>query len=124
MNDFDDLYIIKKYQVFSNGNTYMILDGLIHTNVYIRDESLQEILLNGRHYLINSIVTHQCPINIRPEIRCNFSYIFLFNQETKSDLKKIYRNYGGMFSSFEIFEKYFKEFTSEHGCMVIDNTKY
>ena len=74
MNDFDDLHIIKKYQVFSNGNTYMILDGLIHTNVYIRDESLQEILLNGRHYLINSIVTHQCPINIRPEIRCNFSY--------------------------------------------------
>ena len=104
-------------------NTYIILDGVIHTNkVFNTDKSLQEIQFNGKHYFITSIITQQYPIQMTPEYRANFDYIILFNVTIKSSIKKIYDYYGGMFPTFDTFYNFFKEFTFDHGCMIIDNT--
>ena len=104
-------------------NTYIILDGVIHNNkIFETDISLQKIQYNCRQYYITSIITQQYPLQMTPEYRENFDFIILFDVGMISSVKKIYEYYGGPFPSFDIFYKFFKEFTSDHGCMIIDNT--
>lgn len=104
-------------------NTYIILDGVINTNkVFEKDNSLKEIHYNGKHYFITSIIALQYPFKMPPEYSANFDYIILFNLSEISYIKIIYTYYVGMIPTFEIFYKFFKEFTSDHGCIIIDRS--
>ena len=63
----------------------------------------------------------QFPLGIRPELRCNFDYIFLLAEDFYSNQKRLYDHYAGMFPSFDIFRQIFLQLTNDFGCMVIVN---
>ena len=77
---------------------------------------------NGRHYRVMLIITMQYPLGIPPNLRTNVDFAFIFRQDGIGDRRRIYDNYAGMFSSFELFCQFLDSCTSGRECMVVDNT--
>lgn len=123
------MMIEKKKQKIKNGKkldarTYCIMDDCLSLKgSWMRDQPIQEILYNGRHYEIMYILTMQYPLGITPELRSNFDYIFLLKEEYISNQKKIFDHYAGMFPNFDSFRQVFSCLVADYGCMVIDNRR-
>lgn len=98
-------------------------DCLSKKKSWAKDESIAEILMNGRHYHLTYILTMQTPLGITPDLRLNFDYIFLLKDSSAINKKKLWDNYANMFPSLAMFEKVFSECTKNYCCMVIDNRK-
>lgn len=94
-------------------------DCLSDSKGWAKDEALREILFNGRHYGITYILTMQAPLEIAPSLRDNFDYVFLFNDDTYNNQKKMYMHYAGMFKTFNAFQEVFSQLTQNYGIMVL-----
>lgn len=101
---------------------FLIMDDcLASKGTWMNDKPILEIFYNGRHYQLIFILTMQFPLGIKPELRCNFDYIFLLADDFFSNQKRLYDHYAGMFPSFEFFRQVFLQITDDFGCMVIVN---
>lgn len=96
-------------------------DCLSKKGSWMKDQPIMELLFNGRHYKLMYMLTMQFPLGITPELRCNFDYIFLLNEDFISNLKRLYDHYAGMFPNFDSFKQVFKDVTADFGAMVIVN---
>jgi len=101
---------------------FILMDDCLSTRgAWMKDQPIMELLFNGRHYKLMYMLTMQFALGITPELRCNFDYIFLLNEDFYSNLKRLYDHYAGMFPTFDSFRQVFKEVTSDFGAMVIVN---
>jgi hypothetical protein len=96
-------------------------DCMSSKGTWVKDQNILELFFNGRHHHVSFILTMQFALGIPPEMRSNFDYIFLLAEDFKSNRKRLYEHYAGMFPSLESFEKVFSEITQNYGVMVIDN---
>lgn len=96
-------------------------DCLASKGTWLKDPGIMEMFFNGRHYQLIFILTMQYPLGITPEMRSNFDYIFLLADNFKSNRKRLYEHYAGVFDTQRIFEKVFDQLTENFGCMVIVN---
>jgi len=88
---------------------------------WVKEEAIQELFYNGRHYGISFILTLQYSLGIPPEMRSNFDYIFLLAEDFTSNRRRLYEHYAGMFPNFPSFNDAFSVLTEDFGCMVINN---
>jgi hypothetical protein len=100
---------------------FLMDDCMAQKNEWIKDETISEIFMNGRHYRITYMLTMQYSLGIKPELRSNFDYIFILGEDMTSNRKRLYEHYAGMFPTFDVFEKVFDALTENYCCMVIDN---
>jgi hypothetical protein len=98
-------------------------DCLADKRIWKKDPNIRIVLLNGRHYKLTYIMTMQDPIGMEPTLRSNFDYIFMLKDDTETNKIKLMRNYAGMFSKIDDFDRVFRECTKDYGCMVVDNRK-
>jgi len=98
-------------------------DCLSKKKSWAKDESIMEILMNGRHYRLTYILTMQTPLGITPDLRLNFDYVFLLKEDSTINKKKLWDNYASMFHTQAAFDKVFSECTKDFCTMVIDNRK-
>jgi hypothetical protein len=98
-------------------------DCLARKKSWAKDESIMEILMNGRHYRLTYILTMQTPLGITPDLRLNFDYVFLLKEDSTINKKKLWDNYASMFPTLNAFEKVFAICTNDYRSMVIDNRK-
>lgn len=106
-------------------NPYCFLifdDTLSEANSWKKDERVNEIFYNGRHYKILFLLTMQAPMGIPPGLRCNIDFTFILRNTNSKSRKDLYENYAGMFPTKEIFEKVLDSCTEDYNCLVIDNT--
>ena len=96
-------------------------DCMSSKGTWVKDQNILELFFNGRHHHVSFILTMQFALGIPPEMRSNFDYIFLLAEDFKSNRKRLYEHYAGMFPSLESFEKVFSDITQNYGVMVIDN---
>jgi hypothetical protein len=96
-------------------------DCMASKGTWVKDQNILELFFNGRHHHVSFILTMQFALGIPPEMRSNFDYIFLLAEDFKSNRKRLYEHYAGMFPSLESFEKVFSDITQDYGVMVIDN---
>jgi hypothetical protein len=107
-----------------DARTYIVMDDCLSSKgTWMRDQPIQELLYNGRHYKIMYILTMQYPLGITPELRTNFDYIFLLKEEYISNQKKLFDHYAGMFPNLDAFRQVFNSLVQDNGCMVIDNRR-
>lgn len=101
---------------------FVVMDDCLgQKGAWVRDQPIQELLYNGRHYRIMYILTMQFPLGITPELRSNFDYIFLLAEDYISNMKRIYDHYAGMFPTFDSFRQIHGQLTQDFGAMVIVN---
>ena len=96
-------------------------DCLASKGTWMKDQPIQELLFNGRHYELMYILTMQFPLGISPNLRSNFDIIILLAEDYISNLKRIFDHYAGMFPDFNSFRSTFTQLTQDYGCMVINN---
>lgn len=101
---------------------FLVMDDCLSSKGnWLKDDSIREMFMNGRHYYIMYILTMQFPLGITPELRSNFDYIFLLADDFISNQKRLYDHYAGMFPNFDSFRQVFLNLTSDYGSMVIVN---
>ncbi len=81
----------------------LVLDDVISTNIN-NIKMFDDIIKNGRHYKIYTIITMQYPMQIKPDLRANFDNVFVFPDSVITHIKRIYEYYFG-FGDFLPFQK-------------------
>lgn len=105
---------------YKGNRTFVILDDMLADSAaWKKEKSIREIFFNGRHYNIFFILTMQYPVGIPPELRSNIDYIFIFNEPSIKNRKKLYDDYAGMIPSFDHFCNILDSCTKDHECLVI-----
>jgi hypothetical protein len=83
------------------------------------DKTVKNIFFNGRHYNFLFILTMQYPLGITPALRSNIDYVFIFNEPSVKNRRKIYEDYAAMLPSFDHFCNILDACTQNHECLVI-----
>jgi hypothetical protein len=101
-------------------NVFLVMDDLMHSaDTWKKDKTIKNIFFNGRHYNLLFILTLQYPMGITPELRSNIDYVFIFDQPSVKNKRKIYDDYAGIFPSFDYFCNVLESCTQDHKCLVI-----
>jgi hypothetical protein len=107
----------------NSNNLFIVLDDMLHdAQNWKREKTIKSIFFNGRHYNIFFILTMQYPLGITPELRSNIDYIFIFNEPSIKNRKKIYDDYCSMIPSFSYFENILDACTQNHECLVVKSS--
>tara|TARA_B100000131_G_scaffold235577_1_gene227564 strand:- start:392 stop:784 length:393 start_codon:yes stop_codon:yes gene_type:complete len=67
-------------------------------------------------------MTLQYAIDLPPALRANCDFVFVFKEPVLSNREKLYKNFFGIFPTFEMFNKVLEACTEDYGCLVLDNT--
>jgi hypothetical protein len=103
-----------------SNNVFIVLDDMLHdAQNWKKDKTIKNIFFNGRHFNFLFILTMQYPLGITPELRSNIDYVFIFNEPSVKNRKKIYDDYAGMIPSFDHFCNILDACTQNHECLVI-----
>jgi len=104
----------------SSNNLFIVLDDMLHdAQNWKRDKTIKSIFFNGRHYNFLFVLTMQYAQGIPPELRSNIDYVFIFNEPSIANRKRIYDAYCGVIPSFEHFCNILDACTQNHECLVI-----
>ena len=102
---------------------FLILDDLMYDAPrWIKDVSIKDIFMNGRHFNLMFLVTMQYSLGLGPTYRGQIDYVFLLRENYVSNRRRLYEHYAGMFPTFEIFCQVMNQCTENFECLVIDNT--
>lgn len=103
-----------------SNNLFIVLDDMLHdAQNWKKEKTIKSIFFNGRHYNFLFILTMQYPLGITPELRSNIDYIFIFNEPSLKNRRKIYDDYCGMIPSFDYFCNILDACTQDHECLVV-----
>lgn len=104
----------------------ILLDDMMYdTKQWANSSVTRNLFFNGRHYNMLCVVMLQSVLGIRPELRHQADYIFLFHCPSRKERMKIYEEYcQDFFSEFEEFETVMMKATEcgqrdDPGCLVI-----
>jgi hypothetical protein len=116
----DALVRISKDGLTDSNRFFIVLDDMLaDASAWKKEKTVQEIFFNGRHFNLFFILTMQYPLGIPPALRSNIDYVFIFNEPSIKNRKKIYEDYAGMISSFDVFCNILDACTADHQCLVI-----
>lgn len=103
----------------SDPRTFIILDDCLYDDKWARDKIMRLLFMNGRHWKIMLLITMQYPLGVPPMLRTNIDYAFILRDNIKSNRRRIYENYAGMFDTFEVFCQVMDQCTEDFHCLVI-----
>lgn len=103
-------------QMLCKKKLVIVLDDCFYDK---NDKNIRELMFNGRHHNISTIVGASYPLGFGPEIRTNFDFVMLLKEDIISNKKRLYDYYCGMFPSFDSFIKTFDSSTNDYGTLVI-----
>jgi hypothetical protein len=113
---------IEKGKRPKDSRAFLIMDDCMSSkDQWLKDPNVLSIMNEGRHYDLTYLLAMQYSLGIQPELRSNFNYVFLFNEEFRNNQDKLYTHYAGMFYNVDIFRQVFLQITENYGCMVINN---
>jgi hypothetical protein len=100
----------------------LVLDDVIYDNSMLnKSKPFQKMLMNSRLYKIYIVLSMQYPLGIPPEIRTNFDFVFVFQDDFISNRKRIYDYYFGIIPQYKIFDKIMGEVCRDYGILTINN---
>jgi hypothetical protein len=101
-------------------NFFIVLDDLLHdAQNWKREKTIKNIFFNGRHFNLFFILTMQYPLGITPELRSNIDYVFVFNEPSFKNRRKLYDDYFSIIPSFDYFCNILDACTKDHECLVV-----
>ena len=105
-----------------NNNVFILLDDCMYDNKWTRDVNIRGIFMNGRHWKILFMITMQYCMDLPPCLRANIDYIFILRENIIQNREKIYKNFFGIFPTFDSFNEVLNQCTENYECLVLDNT--
>jgi len=100
---------------------FLILDDCLYDKTWPGDINIRFLFMNGRHVKTLFMITMQYPLGIPPHLRANVDYVFILRENQITNRERIYKQYAGMFHSFDVFNSVLDSCTQNYECLVIDN---
>nr|QXT57796.1 ATPase [Rhinella marina erythrocytic-like virus] len=111
----------KKYKL-PNSWILVIFDDCMHNTAQFTNETMLKLFKNGRHYNILALFTNQYVLDFKPVLRSLLDGIFLFREQNKATLERLYTNFGGLIPTKSEFINILNTVTREpYSCLYIDN---
>src|SRR5210317_624668 len=104
-----------------NPRAFIILDDCLYDKTWQSDINIRFLFMNGRHVKTLFLLTMQYPLGIPPHLRANVDYVFILRENQITNRERIYKQYAGMFHSFDVFNTVMNNCTEDYECLVIDN---
>jgi hypothetical protein len=92
---------------------------LIMDNVGNFGKEIKDIMLNGRALRVGLILANSSVLDIHPEFRKNFDYVFMFAESSPDYRRKMYNDFGSVVETFNEFCDILDTCTKDYGCLVI-----
>ena len=105
-----------------SNSVFMVLDDCMFDNKWTRDRNMRCIFMNGRHYRIFFMLTMQYCMDLPPALRANIDYVFVLRENIIQNREKMYKNFFGIFPTFDSFNEVLTQCTENYECLVLDNT--
>ena len=105
-----------------NSGTFVVLDDCMYDKRIVRDTVMRQIFMNGRHWNIFLILTAQYAMDLPPDIRANVDYVFVLRENIIQNRERLYKNFFGIFPTFDMFCQVMDQCTENYECLVLDNT--
>lgn len=102
IDELDD--IIKCHKNNVDKHMVIIIHNFVVQKIF-NEKIILDLVTNSRYYNVSIIFVVKYPLSFPPEIRCQFDYIFMYNDEFISNKKRLYDHYGGRYESFNNFNK-------------------
>ena len=96
-------------------------DLLYESKKWKKSEEIAYIFMNSRNDRILYFLSMQDALGIGNDLRTNIDYIFILRDNFKSNRRRLYEHYAGMFPSFDTFNSVMDQRTENYECLVIDN---
>jgi len=61
-------------------------------------------------------------MDLSPDLRANVDYVFILRENVLANREKLYKNFFGIFPSFDVFNQVMTMCTENYECLVLDNT--
>ena len=101
---------------------FLLMDDCLYDRSWVKDKSIREIFMNGRHWKLLFLLTMQYPLGVTPNLRSNIDWVFILRNNIMRDRKTLYEHYAGMFPTFEIFCETLSACTENYECLVINKS--
>lgn len=88
-----------------------------HLNPYFKF-----LFQSGKDACTTLVVTSPFPLKLPPHYLAAVDYVFLLRETNKTNKKKLFTDFGGMFGTYENFEDIFDQCTLNYRALVIDRT--
>lgn len=99
-----------------------ILDDLGYDEDFLKSKVLRFLLMNGRHLKCPTHLVLHDATGIKPAVREQADYVFVFRQHSKSGIRKLFENYFGMFENLREFAECLNLVCDKYGVLVLDLT--
>ena len=100
---------------------FALLDDCMYDNSLGKDKTIRAVFMNGRHWNMLFMLTMQYCMDIPPALRANIDYVFLLRESIQANRERMWKNFAGIFPTYQMFSEVFNQCTSDFECMVIDN---
>ena len=129
-NDYDKETVervIARQKLLAKKNTpdssvFVLIDDCMYDKKMIRDKCIRGIFMNGRHWKLFFMLTMQYCMDLSPDLRANIDYVFILRENIIQNREKIYKNFFGIFPTFDMFNQVMNSCTENYECLVLDNT--
>lgn len=101
---------------------FLLYDDIMYDRSFPNDEETRELFMNGRHYKIFLLLTAQYCMDLPPALRANIDFVFILQDHIQRNKERLYQCYAGVFNGYADFLAVLAKYTSDYGCVVIDNT--
>ena len=105
-----------------NKSAFLLLDDCMYDKKLLRDKTMRLIFYNGRHWGICLMLAMQYCMDLSPDLRCNIDYVFILRENIVQNREKIWKNFFGIFPTFDMFNQVMTACTENYECLVLDNT--
>ncbi len=106
----------------TNCSAFMLLDDCMYDRKFMKDTCIRNCFMNGRHWKIFFMLTMQYCMDLTPDLRANVDYVFVLRENVLANREKLYKNFFGIFPSFDVFNQVMTSCTENYECLVLDNT--
>lgn len=106
----------------SQAPSFLMLDDCAFDKSFTKDKALRSIFFNGRHWRILLIMTLQYALDLTPDMRSNVDFVFVLRENIIQNRERLYRNFFGIFATFDAFCSVLDQTTENYECLVLDNT--
>ena len=114
--------LVKKKDKGDDNSVFILLDDCMYDNKWTRAQNIRGIFMNGRHWKILFMLTMQYCMDLPPALRANIDYIFILRENIIQNREKLYKNFFGIFPTFDAFQEVMNQCTENYECLVLDNT--
>lgn len=112
----------KKEQTGKVNPAFLIFEDVIYDSKLCRDSTVREVFMNGRHFGLFTLFSIQYALLVPPYIRSNTDVVFIFRETLLANQERLFKQFGGLFKTFKMFQEVLNACTENYECLVIDQT--